>query len=75
MKARNKSEQFYLFATTMLTVFVIMVMFAPQIYDTNFVFAKQGYSTSIHLPVNVCGNAVNPPAGLNPAFGNTCINE
>ncbi len=75
MKAQNKSEQFYLFATNVLTVLVIMVMFAPQIHDTNFLFAKLGYSASVHLPVNVCGNAVNPPAGLNPAFGNTCIND
>jgi hypothetical protein len=29
----------------------------------------------VNVPVNVCGNTVNVIALLNPAFGNTCINE
>ncbi|GGU72048.1 hypothetical protein GCM10010211_42380 [Streptomyces albospinus] len=30
----------------------------------------------IDMPINVCGNTVNPFVGvLNPAFGNLCINE
>ncbi|MFD4791806.1 chaplin ChpD [Streptomyces sp. NPDC058459] len=29
----------------------------------------------IHIPVNVCGNSVNVIALLNPAFGNTCVNN
>ncbi|WP_156727746.1 chaplin [Streptomyces apocyni] len=29
----------------------------------------------IHIPVNVCGNTVNGIAGLNPTFGNTCVND
>lgn len=29
----------------------------------------------VHVPVNVCGNTVNAPGLLNPAFGNTCINQ
>lgn len=29
----------------------------------------------VHVPVNVCGNTVNIIALLNPAFGNTCVNE
>ncbi|HEY8979451.1 hypothetical protein DF268_18925 [Streptomyces sp. V2] len=29
----------------------------------------------VHVPVNVCGNTVNVIAGLNPAFGNTCVND
>lgn len=29
----------------------------------------------IHVPVNVCGNTVNVIALLNPAFGNTCVNN
>ncbi|WP_423835942.1 chaplin [Streptomyces endophytica] len=29
----------------------------------------------IHIPVNVCGNTVDIVGVLNPAFGNTCINE
>ncbi|MCX3062713.1 chaplin [Streptomyces beihaiensis] len=28
----------------------------------------------VHVPVNVCGNTVNGIAGLNPAFGNECVN-
>lgn len=29
----------------------------------------------IHIPVNVCGDSVNVIGALNPAFGNTCINQ
>jgi hypothetical protein len=29
----------------------------------------------IHIPVNVCGNTVNVIGLLNPAIGNTCIND
>jgi hypothetical protein len=29
----------------------------------------------VHLPVNLCGNTVNVIALLNPAFGNTCVND
>ncbi|AVV42544.1 chaplin [Streptomyces sp. ID05-04B] len=28
----------------------------------------------VHIPVNVCGNTINAPGLLNPAFGNTCAN-
>jgi hypothetical protein len=29
----------------------------------------------VHVPVNICGNSVNVIALLNPAFGNTCVNN
>ncbi|MET9775631.1 chaplin [Streptomyces sp. NPDC006367] len=29
----------------------------------------------INVPVNVCGNTVNLVGLLNPAFGNTCVND
>lgn len=29
----------------------------------------------VHLPVNACGNTVNVAGFLNPAAGNTCVNE
>ncbi|MEV0263363.1 chaplin ChpH [Streptomyces sp. NPDC050617] len=29
----------------------------------------------IHVPVNVCGNAISVVGLLNPAFGNTCVNS
>ncbi|CAL9373026.1 chaplin ChpH [Streptomyces sp. enrichment culture] len=29
----------------------------------------------VHVPVNVCGNTINIIGLLNPAFGNTCIND
>jgi ChpA-C len=31
--------------------------------------------TPIHIPVNACGNTVNVIGGLNPGFGNTCVNN
>ena len=30
--------------------------------------------TPIRIPVNACGNSVNVIGGLNPGFGNTCVN-
>ncbi|MFD5633922.1 MULTISPECIES: chaplin [unclassified Streptomyces] len=29
----------------------------------------------INVPVNVCGNTINIVGLLNPAFGNTCVND
>ncbi|MGY4740216.1 chaplin [Streptomyces sp. ATMOS53] len=29
----------------------------------------------IHIPINVCGNTIDAGGLLNPAFGNTCIND
>ncbi|MFI9819165.1 chaplin [Streptomyces sp. NPDC052013] len=29
----------------------------------------------IHVPINVCGNTVTGIGALNPAIGNTCIND
>ncbi|MFD3808675.1 chaplin [Streptomyces sp. NPDC058611] len=29
----------------------------------------------VHVPINICGNTVNVVGFLNPAFGNTCINN
>ncbi|WP_055496851.1 chaplin [Streptomyces albus] len=29
----------------------------------------------VHVPVNVCGNTIDIIALLNPAFGNTCVND
>ncbi|WP_369207060.1 chaplin [Streptomyces sp. PU-14G] len=29
----------------------------------------------VHVPVNVCGNTIDIIGLLNPAFGNTCVND
>ncbi|WP_035847973.1 chaplin [Kitasatospora azatica] len=29
----------------------------------------------VHVPINLCGNTVNVIGLLNPAFGNTCVNN
>ncbi|MFI5620770.1 chaplin [Streptomyces sp. NPDC051567] len=29
----------------------------------------------VHVPVNVCGNTIDLIGLLNPAFGNTCVND
>ncbi len=29
----------------------------------------------VHIPVNVCGNSIGLISILNPAFGNTCVNQ
>ncbi|WP_043270367.1 chaplin [Streptomyces sp. CT34] len=43
---------------------------SPGVFSGNLV------QVPIHVPINVCGNAVDPFVGvLNPAFGNICINK
>ncbi|MFK4110617.1 chaplin [Streptomyces sp. NPDC002176] len=29
----------------------------------------------VHVPINVCGNTIDVIGLLNPAFGNTCVND
>ncbi|MEV6803313.1 chaplin [Streptomyces sp. NPDC051132] len=29
----------------------------------------------IHVPINLCGNTIDIVGLLNPAFGNTCVND
>ncbi|MFI8854423.1 chaplin ChpH [Streptomyces sp. 891-h] len=29
----------------------------------------------VHVPVNACGNTISVVGLLNPAFGNTCVND
>jgi ChpA-C len=29
----------------------------------------------IHVPINLCGNSIDIIGLLNPAFGNTCVND
>ncbi|MEU0394214.1 chaplin [Streptomyces sp. NPDC006208] len=41
---------------------------SPGVLSGNLVQAP------IHVPVNVCGNAVSVIGALNPAFGNSCAN-
>lgn len=39
------------------------------------VISGNSIQAPVHVPVNVCGNTVNVVGLLNPAFGNTCVNE
>ncbi|WP_030021444.1 chaplin [Streptomyces monomycini] len=29
----------------------------------------------VHVPINLCGNTIDIVGLLNPAFGNTCVND
>ncbi|MET7614152.1 chaplin [Streptomyces seoulensis] len=29
----------------------------------------------VHVPINICGNTIDVIGLLNPAFGNTCVND
>jgi hypothetical protein len=44
-------------------------MHSPGVLSGNVV------QVPVHVPVNVCGNTVNVIGLLNPAFGNTCVND
>ncbi|MEV5337536.1 chaplin [Streptomyces sp. NPDC052676] len=39
------------------------------------VLSGNAIQVPIHIPVNVCGNTVDVIGLLNPAFGNTCVND
>ncbi|MEU8136125.1 chaplin [Streptodolium elevatio] len=39
------------------------------------VLSGNAVQVPVHIPVNVCGNSVDVIGALNPAFGNTCINN
>jgi hypothetical protein len=39
------------------------------------VLSGNGIQVPIHVPINVCGNTANLVGLLNPAFGNTCVND
>ncbi|MFF7452495.1 MULTISPECIES: chaplin family protein [unclassified Streptomyces] len=39
------------------------------------VLSGNAVQVPVHVPVNVCGNTVNVIGLLNPAFGNTCVND
>ncbi|MEU5894652.1 MULTISPECIES: chaplin [Streptomyces] len=39
------------------------------------VISGNALQVPIHIPVNACGNTVDIIGLLNPAFGNTCVND
>ncbi|KUN36436.1 chaplin [Streptomyces longwoodensis] len=39
------------------------------------VLSGNAIQVPIHIPVNVCGNTIDIIGLLNPAFGNTCVND
>lgn len=39
------------------------------------VLSGNAVQVPVHVPVNVCGNTVDVIGLLNPAFGNTCVNN
>ena len=49
----------------------------PRVLAVQFpgVLSGNVIQVPVHVPVNVCGNTVSVIGLLNPAFGNTCINN
>lgn len=39
------------------------------------VLSGNAVQVPVHVPVNACGNTLNLIGLLNPAFGNTCVNN
>jgi hypothetical protein len=39
------------------------------------VLSGNAVQVPIHIPLNICGNTINEGGLLNPAFGNTCVND
>ncbi|MCC9311616.1 chaplin [Kitasatospora sp. RB6PN24] len=39
------------------------------------VLSGNAIQVPVHIPINLCGDSVNVIGLLNPAFGNTCINN
>ena len=50
--------------------------YAPgDAWDSPGVVAGNNIKAPIHIPVNACGLTVNVVGILNPAYGNTCMND
>ncbi|WP_338698102.1 chaplin [Streptomyces sp. Q6] len=71
-------------ATIMAGAIMALGMAAPAFADSGAEAVAAGspgvlsgnvVQVPVHVPVNVCGNSVNVIALLNPAFGNTCVND
>ncbi|KAA6222829.1 chaplin [Streptomyces albofaciens JCM 4342] len=39
------------------------------------VISGNAVQVPIHVPINLCGNTIDIIGLLNPAFGNTCVND
>ncbi|MFD7664504.1 chaplin [Streptomyces sp. NPDC059788] len=39
------------------------------------VISGNAIQVPIHVPINLCGNTIDIIGLLNPAFGNTCVND
>ncbi|MFH8609738.1 chaplin [Streptomyces sp. NPDC018029] len=39
------------------------------------VISGNAIQVPVHVPINLCGNTVDIIGLLNPAFGNTCVND
>ncbi|BCM67014.1 MULTISPECIES: chaplin [Streptomyces] len=39
------------------------------------VLSGNAIQVPIHVPINLCGNTIDIVGLLNPAFGNTCVND
>jgi hypothetical protein len=39
------------------------------------VLSGNAIQVPVHIPINLCGNTINVVGLLNPAFGNTCVND
>ncbi|WP_274556878.1 chaplin [Streptomyces spiramyceticus] len=71
-------------AVALGTAAFLGVLAAPAIADAGSggaaqnspgVIAGKTIQIPTHLPVNVCGNSIDIIGLLNPAFGNTCVND
>ncbi|MFF1377676.1 chaplin [Streptomyces sp. NPDC058308] len=39
------------------------------------VISGNAIQVPVHVPINLCGNTIDIIGLLNPAFGNTCVND
>lgn len=44
-------------------------VYSPGVLSGNLV------QVPVHVPINLCGNTVSVIGALNPAFGDTCVND
>ncbi|WP_188275805.1 chaplin [Streptomyces sp. CBMA152] len=84
LRGKRKQVTYKKTATVLAGLMMAAGAAAPALADSDAHGAAHGspgvlsgnvIQVPVHVPVNVCGNSVNLLALLNPAFGNTCVND
>ncbi|WP_164551791.1 chaplin [Streptomyces sp. WAC 01529] len=83
-RKKGKAVKLKKSATLVAGAVMVLGMAAPAVADAGAsgvaanspgVLSGNVVQVPIHVPINLCGNTIDIIALLNPAFGNTCVND